>query len=68
MVTTQPQLFIGDMLQHLHNSQIAAGTAKLTTPTISSLLKSDIKREETLTSSTATNQVVQGNTIILFCF
>lgn len=58
--TTQPQLFIGDMLQHLHNSQLAAGTAKLATSTLSSLLKSDSKREDTLATSSATSQLVQG--------
>ena len=68
-VTTQPQLFIGDMLQHLHNTQIAAvaaaaaaGAAKLTTPTVSSLLKTDLKREDTpLMMSSPTSQIVQGN-------
>ena len=59
-VTTQPQLFIGDMLQHLHSSQIAAGASKLTTPIVSSL-KSDIKREDTPTVSYATSQFLQGN-------
>lgn len=63
-VTTQPQLFIGDMLQHLHSSQIAAaaaaaGSAKLTTTMVSSL-KSDIKREDTPTVSYATSQFLQG--------
>ena len=64
--TTQPQLFIGDMLQHLHSSQIAAaaaGAAKLTTPIVSSL-SCDIKREDTLTVSSATSQIVQGNVFI----
>ena len=49
--TTQPQLFIGDMLQHLHNSQVAAGVAKLATHTVPS----------TLASSSVTSQFVQGN-------
>ena len=64
-VTTQPQLFIGDMLQHLHSSQIAAaaaGAVKLTTPIVSSL-KSDIKREDTSTVSYATSQFLQGNEV-----
>ena len=51
-VTSQPQLFVGDMLQQLHNSQLAAGVAKLTAPTVSSTLASSV-----------TSQFVQGNII-----
>jgi len=61
--TSHPQLYIGDMLQHLHNSQMA-GTAKLATPIVPSLLKSDTKREDTLATSSTTSQIVQGNSTI----
>ena len=58
-VTSQPQLFIGDMLQQLHNNQIA-GTAKLPTPIVSSQLKGDVKREDALATSSAYSQITQG--------
>ena len=63
-VTTQPQLFIGDMLQHLHNSQLAAAVAAAGTTKFTQL-KNENKREDISTTSSTNSQIVQGNDSVL---
>ena len=51
------------MLQHLHNSQLAAAVAAGTTKFAQ--LKNENKREEIPTTSSANSQIVQGNDSVL---